>query len=124
MGVEQMTTLHKIADAEELSAEGARVITEVDGMEIAVFRVDGEFHAVANYCVHQGAPLCEGELCGRTTVNKETWEWEYDDTKKNVLCPWHGWVFDITTGENIDTPKYSVPTYEVEVRDGEIFVVR
>jgi nitrite reductase (NADH) small subunit len=119
-----MTTLHKIADEEELSTEGSSVITEINGLEIAVFRVNDEFHAIANYCVHQGGPLCEGELCGRTVVNKDDWGWEYDDTQKHVLCPWHGWVFDVTTGENVDTKKYSVPTYEVEVQDNEIFVKR
>lgn len=119
-----MATLHKVANVEDLPTDGSRVIADVDGLEVAVFRIEGEFHAVANYCVHQGAPLCEGELCGRTTVNKDDWGWEYDDTEKNVLCPWHGWVFDVTTGQNVDAKKYSVPTYEVEIRDGEIFVVR
>jgi nitrite reductase/ring-hydroxylating ferredoxin subunit len=119
-----MPDSHKVADADDLSADGSRVITEVDGVEIAVFRVDGDFHAVANFCVHQGGPLCEGELCGRTVVNRETWEWEYDDTEKYVLCPWHGWTFDVTTGESVDAKRYAVPTYDVEVRDGEVFVVR
>lgn len=119
-----MPERHKVADVDDLSAEDSRVITEVDGLEIAVFRVGEEYHAVANFCVHQGGPLCEGELEGWTQVDKESWEWTFDETEKYILCPWHGWVFDITTGENVDTEKYSVPTYDVEVQDGEVFVIR
>lgn len=118
-----MADRHRVADVEDLP-EGSRVIAEVDGVEVAVFRIEGEFHAVANFCPHQGGPLCEGELCGRTVVDREAWEWEFDDTEKYVLCPWHGWIFDVTTGENVDTDRYSVPTYEVEVRDGGVFVAR
>ena len=112
-------TEHKIADTDELS-DGSRVVTELEGREVAVFRVDDEFHAVANYCVHQAGPLCEGELTGRTS-RSET-EWAYDDTAKNVVCPWHGWVFDVTTGRNVQDERYAVPTYDVDVRDGEVFV--
>jgi nitrite reductase/ring-hydroxylating ferredoxin subunit len=115
---------HRVADAAELEADGSRVIAEVDGVEVAVFRIEGEFHAVANFCVHQGGPLCEGELRGRTTVADNGWEWEYDETEKHVVCPWHGWLFDVTTGVSPDDETYAVPTYDVEVEDGGVFVHR
>lgn len=117
-------TRHEIADVEALAEDGSRVIAEVEGMEIAVFRIEGEYHAVANFCVHQGGPLCEGTLRGRTTVADNGWEWEYDDTEKNVVCPWHGWLFDVTTGRSPDDDRYAVPTYDVEVDDGTIYVER
>lgn len=110
---------HKIADVEELS-DGSRVIMEIEGREIAVFRVGDEFHAVANYCVHQAGPLCEGELTGRTSRNET--EWAYDEERRNVVCPWHGWVFDVATGKNVQDERYAVPTYDVDVRDDELFV--
>lgn len=113
-------TDHKIADVEELSAEGSRVIAEIEGREVAVFRVGGDYHAIANYCIHQAGPLCEGELRGRT--DRGASEWRYDGEERNVVCPWHGWVFDVTTGLNIQDERYAVPTYDVEVRDGEVFV--
>lgn len=112
-----MTERHKIAQRDELQDDGSRVIVELEGQEIAVFNIEGELFAVANYCVHQAGPLCEGPLAGRTTAD-ENGLWEYDDVEKNIVCPWHGWMFDVTTGENIDTDRYSVPTYGVEV-DGE-----
>ena len=119
-----MTTRHHIASVEDVSEEGSRVLTEVDGVEIAIFRVNEELYAMANYCVHQGGPLCEGELDGRVTVGEDPLEWKYDGEERNVLCPWHGWKFDVTTGESINNDRYKIPTYEVEVENGEVYVLR
>lgn len=110
---------HRIGDVEELD-EADRVIADVEGREIAVFEVDGEYHGVANYCVHQSGPLCEGELVG-TTSRTET-SWTYEDDQRTVVCPWHGWAFDVTTGYNVQDDRYAVPTYDVEVRDGGLYV--
>lgn len=115
---------HRVAAVEAFDGEGSRVLAEIDGVEIGVFRVDGEYHAVANFCVHQGGPLCGGELRGRTTVADNGWEWKYDTTEKNVVCPWHGWMFDVTTGRSVDAERYAVPTYDVEVEDGAVYVRR
>jgi nitrite reductase/ring-hydroxylating ferredoxin subunit len=114
----------KIADVSEFDGDGSRVIEEVRGQEIAVFRHDGEFYALANYCVHQSGPLCEGGLTGYSDVAEDMWDWEFDTEEKYLSCPWHGWVFDITTGRNAKDDSYAVPTYEVEVADGEVFVHR
>lgn len=119
-----MATWHKIAETAEFETDGDRVIREIEGVEIAVFRIEGDYHAIANYCIHQAGPLCDGELTGRVTVDKSDWSWKYDDTERYVLCPWHGWLFDVTTGKNVDVERYAVPTYNVEVRDGEIFIER
>ncbi|MFB6309682.1 MAG: Rieske (2Fe-2S) protein [Salinirussus sp.] len=118
-----MSERHKVANEADLE-EGSRAFVEVGGVEIAVFNVEGEYYAVANYCVHQGGPLCEGELTGRYGMAEDGWSWTYDPTEKNVVCPWHGWKFDVTTGRSPDDDRYVAPTYDVEVEDGEIYVVR
>lgn len=115
---------HRVADAAELAEDGSRVIAEVEGVEVAVFRIEGELHALANFCPHQGGPLCEGELRGRTTVADNGWGWDYDSTEKQVVCPWHGWLFDVTTGQSPDDDRYAAPTYDVELEDGAVFVHR
>lgn len=119
-----MPTKHLIADESELSSDGERVIAEVEGQEIAVFRHEGEYYAVANYCIHQAGPLCEGGLTGATTLGDDGWDWIYDDEEKYIACPWHGWMFDITTGRSPKDERYAVPTYDVEVEDGSIYLVR
>jgi len=119
-----MADRHAVAATDELEEDGSRVIAEVAGQEIAVFRYDGEYHAVANFCIHQAGPLCEGALTGRTTVDDDGWSWNYDDDEKYVMCPWHGWMFDITTGRSPKDDRYAVPTYDVEVEDGTVYVLR
>lgn len=111
----------KVADVDEIES-GERLITEVDGKQIAVFNIDGEYHALLNYCVHQSGPLCEGPITGRITVDDE-WNWRYDPDQTLVTCPWHYWKFDMATGENVRDNRYSVPTYDVNIQDGEVRVV-
>ena len=114
---------HHIADVEEFDGDGSKIIAEVSGQEIAVFRLAGEFYAVANYCPHQAAPLCEGVLTGKVGVADDGWELTYDD-EVYIECPWHSWQFDVRTGENAADDRYRVPTYEVEVSDGGVYVLR
>ena len=119
-----MAERHKVADEADLAEAGSRAFVQIGGVEVAVFRIDGDLHAMANYCVHQGGPLCEGELRGSYGVGDDGWEWTYDPVERNVVCPWHGWKFDVTTGRNVNDERYAAPTYDVEVEDGEVFVVR
>lgn len=114
----------KIATVDELPTDGSRVIAELDGKEIAVFRIDGEYYALANFCPHQGGPLCEGQLSGRVRGGDDGWTWEYDDRERNVTCPWHGWKFDVTTARCTVDDHYAVPSYEVLEEDGELYVTR
>lgn len=113
---------YRVADADVVAEEGARVLAEVAGVEVAVFNVGGELHAVANFCPHQGGPLCEGPTEGRVFVDDDL-EWHYDEEERCVVCPWHGWYFDLKTGVNVDDESYEVPTYDVEIEDGDIYVV-
>lgn len=113
-----------IASVEELE-RNSRVIADIEGREIAVFAHDEDYHAVANHCIHQSGPVCEGRLQGLEEFHMDgsDWEWRYNDDPRVIVCPWHAWRFDITTGENIDDSKYKIPTYDVEISDGDVYVV-
>jgi nitrite reductase/ring-hydroxylating ferredoxin subunit len=121
---ESTRTKHRIASVDEFTEEGDRIIEEIGGQEIAVFYIDGDYHAVANYCVHQGGPLCEGGLTGRTGVGADGWQWTFQDEGEIITCPWHHWQFDVTTGASVASDRYAVPTYDIQVEDGEIYVLR
>lgn len=99
-----MTEFKKVADTSEVPAGQAKTV-EVDGKRIAIFNVEGQFYAIDDTCAHQGGPLGEGELDG--TI---------------VTCPWHAWMYDVTTGENTDDPECSVVKYEVRVDGTSVFV--
>lgn len=101
-----MPTCVKVAQIAELpSGEGKLV--EIDQKRIALFNVGGKYYAVDDVCPHRGAPLSEGELNGEA-----------------VVCPWHGAIFELATGEVRRFPAAAgVGTYEVRLEGGEIAIV-
>ena len=119
-----MTDRYAVADIEEFDGSGSRVIAEVEGQEIAVFQHQGEYYALANFCIHQAGPLCEGALSGSISTDEDGWDWVYDDEERYIVCPWHGWMFDIETGRSPKDERYAVPTYDAEVEDGTVYAVR
>jgi nitrite reductase/ring-hydroxylating ferredoxin subunit len=112
--------LEYVADIEEF--EGVeRIIIDVQGREIAVFNVEDRFHALSNHCVHQGGPVCEGMLSGGLCVDDQN-ELDYSYEDELVSCPWHGWEFELETGKHLARPKYRLPTYDVVVVDGSVYL--
>ena len=85
---------------------GQAVVVEVNGKTLAVFNVNGAFHAIDNTCVHRGGPLGEGDFHGNV-----------------VACPWHGWQFDVTTGECVKNPSAKVVVYQVKVEGDDVKVL-
>lgn len=117
---ESVDDLHYVAEVDEFE-HGDRVIVDLKGREIAVFNVDGEFHALSNYCVHQGGPACEGLISGSLEVDDEM-ELTYNSENKVVSCPWHGWEFEIESGDHLAPTDYRLPTYEVVVHNGAVYL--
>ena len=114
------SVLHRVGSTDDLS-EGERIIADVDGREVGVFRVDGEYYALANFCPHQGGPVCEGTVAGTLSVDDE-FDLCYSREDRILACPWHGWEFDITTGRSLPSRKFVIPTYEVLERDGDLYI--
>jgi nitrite reductase (NADH) small subunit len=102
--------------------EGERHVVEVEGREIAVFNVDGTYHALLNFCTHQSGPVCEGMIHGVMTLDDEN-ELCYTDDGY-LSCPWHGWTFDIETGKHTGGTDHHLVKYDTAVRDGEVYLVR
>lgn len=116
---------HTVGSVEEFS-DGSRKTILVEGKEITVFRRDGEFYAILNWCPHQSGPLCEGMVTGTTseTFDRDTLESDLEWIKDGeiIVCPWHGWQFDMDSGDSMSDPDISVPTYPVEV-EGETVTI-
>jgi nitrite reductase/ring-hydroxylating ferredoxin subunit len=93
---------------------GERRIVEDGGISIGVFNIDGQFHALKNVCPHQGAPLCRGTI-GATHRPAGIHEFHPDLHGRILRCPWHGWEFDIFTGQALHDSHCRVASYPVEV---------
>lgn len=107
--------------------DGTRMLLETDAAEIGVFEHDGSLFAYENRCVHQGGPVCEGVIVGK--VERILDEEQRDcgsaesDTDIHLVCPWHGWEFDLKTGKSVVYPSIGLKRYEVIDRDGDVYVV-
>jgi nitrite reductase/ring-hydroxylating ferredoxin subunit len=109
---------HVIGAVAEFPA-GTRRTLVVEGRPIGVFNVNDTYYALKNSCPHQGAPLCVGTVTGMTLPSRPG-EYVYGREGEILICPWHGWEFDITNGKSIFDPhKCLVKTYDVTVEAEE-----
>ncbi len=99
-----MSDFVAVIPAADVPPGTARTV-EVRGIRIALFNVDGTFYAVDNTCPHAGGPLGEGKLNGGI-----------------VECPWHGWRFDVRTGQREHNPNFDVPCCRVRVEHGQVLI--
>jgi ferredoxin-NADP reductase/nitrite reductase/ring-hydroxylating ferredoxin subunit len=100
-----MTESIRVGSAAEIPPGSVRLV-EAKGNRIALFNVDGRFHAIDDTCSHQGGPLSEGTLDGPV-----------------VTCPWHGARFDVTTGAVLKGPaRHPVAAYPVRVSGSDLLV--
>jgi nitrite reductase (NADH) small subunit len=99
-----MANFVRVAATADIPAGQGKTV-EVDGKKIAVFNCDGTFYAIDDTCKHRGGPLGEGELDGTT-----------------VICPWHGWMYDVTSGACVDDPSFHVDKYAVRVEGDNVLV--
>jgi 3-phenylpropionate/trans-cinnamate dioxygenase ferredoxin subunit len=105
-----------VATVEEIPP-GGRKIVEVAGRSIGVFNLDGVFFALRNRCPHQGGPLCAGSLGGLVSSSRPG-EYQYARAGEILRCPWHGWEFDIRSGQSwFDPARVRVRRYEVSIED-------
>jgi nitrite reductase (NADH) small subunit len=111
---------HAVGRLEDIPP-GGRKILRLEGREIGVFNVEGRFYALKNVCRHQGARVCLGKVTG-TTLPSAVYEFKYGMEGRVLRCPWHGWEYDITTGQSLFDPTVGLVTYPVEVEEGTIFV--
>lgn len=86
-------------------APGSSRPLRLRGTDVLLCNVGGSVHALENSCLHHGAALNGGKLCGNT-----------------LTCPAHGWRYDVTTGALLTAPDKRLRTFQVKIADGRILV--
>jgi len=99
-----MSNWIRIASIEQCPPGNACEFVVADRI-IALFNVDGEFHALDGVCPHQAGPLGKGKLVGCI-----------------VTCPWHGWQFDVQTGQHQTSESLLHPRFPVRVEGESVLV--
>ena len=110
---------HPVATVAELPP-GARKLVEIDGKSLGIFNVKGEYMAVLNLCPHEFAPVCMGRV-GGTTLPSAPGEFKWGREGEILACPWHGWEFDLRTGQCL-TDRSKLRKYPVVVEEGQILI--
>jgi 3-phenylpropionate/trans-cinnamate dioxygenase ferredoxin subunit len=110
-------TRHVVATVDEI-APGHSKLVSVKGREIGVFNVRGSFYALANRCPHAGGALCEGEVVGLVQSDGPG-QYKIVRNGEFVRCPWHGWEYEISTGQSWCDPKtLTIRQFPVTVEPG------
>jgi len=99
-----MPNFVKAAKTADLKPGDAKVV-ECEGKTIALCNAGGQFYAVDNTCLHRGGPLGEGFIDGTT-----------------LTCPWHGWQYDLTTGQSTINPNARLSCYETKVEGEDVLI--
>ena len=99
-----MATFVKVANVADIPP-GKAASFVVGDYEVALFNVGGAFYAIENSCPHQGGPLVDGWFEG-----------------KRVVCPWHAWCFDVTTGKMALGEFATVATFAVQLEGSTIAI--
>ena len=98
---------------------GDRRIVQAGSRSIGVFRIEDHFYAIRNRCPHQGGPLCLGRLAPWAIADGPG-EVRMDESPSLIACPWHGWEYDLETGQSFMGPgETRVKAYAVSVARGD-----
>jgi nitrite reductase/ring-hydroxylating ferredoxin subunit len=100
---------------------------QVAGTEVGVRQHEGTFYAYENRCLHQGGPACEGVLVGRVeqTVGADgaVVGQDFSTRAMHFVCPWHGFEYDLKTGEVVSDRSRRLRRFDVIQRGEEVWVV-
>ena len=114
-----------VAKAAEMS-EGDRRIVSAGRHEIGVFCKDGGYFAYSNYCVHSGGPACEGLMINKVVdviAPDRTYQGQIFSDEVHFVCPWHGYEFELKTGECVGDRRLRLKKFDVVRRGDNIFVL-
>ena len=113
---------HVVARVDEI-APGEHKVVPIGRHGVGVYNVGGSFYAIANYCPHEGGPLCAGRTRGRTVVDENVpGDAVMVRDKEFIFCPWHQWGFELATGTTAVKPEWSIRTYPVRIVGDSVVV--
>ena len=116
---------HRICELHEIPDNGV-VLAQAAALQIGVFKVGGKLYAYENRCAHQGGPVCRGDVLGRFEerigAGGESLGLVQSNERLDIVCPWHGWEYDVATGEHIADSSIKLRSFPVHEQDGVVYV--
>ena len=100
-----MADFQKLTTTSELPPPGEAREFTLGARAVCVANENGKFFAMDNVCAHRGGPLGQGIV-----------------EEGKVVCPWHGWQFDLLTGKSEQSPTLGVSIYELKIEGQDVLV--
>jgi nitrite reductase (NADH) small subunit len=115
-----------LGPASDFDDPGRKIIA-VENVEVGVFKLGGAFTAYFNHCPHMGGPACQGRIISKVdekiAPDRTSKGLIFSKTQTNMVCPWHGYEFDIRTGVHPGNPRMRLRAVKVRVSsDGDVIV--
>ena len=114
-----------VGPASDFQDPGRKIIG-FDRFEVAVFKLDGAFFAYLNHCPHMGGPACQGKMIAKVDeiINDDRTSkgFAFSKTRMHVVCPWHGYEFDIRTGQHPGNARARLREVDVAVSGGDVII--
>ncbi|HET6548772.1 MAG TPA: Rieske 2Fe-2S domain-containing protein [Solirubrobacter sp.] len=106
--------------------EGDRRTVDLDGTPVTVFNLGDRYVAYVDRCLHQRGPVCSAGtlhplLTAAIEPDGEVREY-FADGSRVIACPWHGWEYDLETGEALWNRARRLRPARVEVDGGDLRV--
>ena len=102
---------------------GAPQPIELGGRALVVVRHGDDIYVLRDVCSHQGARLSAGRVAGISRATATDRQGSYDREGEYIVCPWHGWTYELCTGRaTVNPDRARVRTYPVSVRNGRVLV--
>jgi nitrite reductase (NADH) small subunit len=116
---------HFFANEEEIK-DREQLVKVFNEREVGLFRLGDEYYAWENNCPHMGGPVCQGRIINRVDElldnEKKSHGYRYVEEDVHIVCPWHGYEFNIRTGGHPGDSRAQLKGFVVNVRSGEIYV--
>lgn len=100
-----MSTFIKLTSESNLPGPDEAKEFPCSGKEICVANVNGTYRALDNICLHRGGPLGQGTI-----------------ENGKIVCPWHAWAWDPTTGEAAHSSSAKIAVYSLKIEDGDVLI--
>jgi len=114
-----------VAHSKDL-VEGSKVFFQADVGELCLIKANNLFHAFLNICPHQGGPACNGLLIHRVeeiiAEDKTYHGMRFHEKDLHIVCPWHGWEFNVETGRCAGDGKFALRRFPVTEKNGDLYV--
>jgi len=124
IGVERREIL--VGSASDFDGDRRKMVV-VEGREIVVLRHGERFLAYENTCLHMGGPVAEGILIPKVEAiiapdGSQLGE-RFNAEEMHIVCPWHGWEYDLESGEFMGNRRWKLRKFETERRGDDVYLL-